>query len=258
MAGARRAIQRGADPNARYRFFGSPLNVAVSLKRVDLVSLVLNHKVDLNLVNEVNMSPLMSASTSGSSAIVRMLLAKGADANTANKMGNTALHMAARNGHAEVVQLLLKHRADPNAQDEDGEAPLAVAVRSGHEGVIRALLAARAKPDHKNKRGETALMGAFAGPAQGAVRNRIVKALVLAGADVNQRDPGAGHSPLANAVGYKDLDLIRFLIARKADVNSKDNRGCTILYWARLGNPNPEVVKVLETNGAVARCPPPE
>ena len=257
LAGTKKGIQQGADPNARYFFFGSPLKIATSRNHGALVALLLNYRVDLDRVDETNMNCLMHAASRGNVQITRLLLGKRANPNQKNAAGSTALHMVTRNGHAELVQMLLKHGGNPNLPDGNGQTPLIIAADWGAADVVRILIAGRANVNLTDRQKRSALLSVFGGRADSTARNRIVKDLVAAGANVNLRDPGSGRSALASSVGYADVDLMRFLIRHGADVNSKDDRGCSILFRARLGNPNPEVVSLLEKSGAVAvSCSP--
>lgn len=58
--------------------------------------------------------------------------------------------------------------------------------------------------------------------------------LIDEGADINEKDPGAGASPLHYAVMKGRLPMIKLLIARGADVGSRTRTGTTPLHTAVL------------------------
>jgi ankyrin repeat protein len=64
------------------------------------------------------------------------------------------------------------------------------------------------------------------------------KAAIKAGADVNGRNSG-GMTALMSASSRGKLDIVKILIANKADVNAKtdasDSKGFTALIYASLG-----------------------
>ena len=59
----------------------------------------------------------------------------------------------------------------------------------------------------------------------------VIKFLVGRGADVN----GRGEEGLAPLHGVESLDIAKFLVSAGADVNSKDEKGRTPLHYARTG-----------------------
>jgi hypothetical protein len=99
------------------------------------------------------LTPLHTACSGGSEAVVRLLLSYGADVNaTRTKIpkgsgmglitgteGSTPLHFAAANGHLEVVRLLLEKGAHPTAKDKDGLTPESLAASQGHATCVTLL-----------------------------------------------------------------------------------------------------------------------
>jgi ankyrin repeat protein len=72
-----------------------------------------NYIGDINQINVAGLTPLMSASQNGVTAIVQALLEHGADVNRVLN-GRTALMVAKRHGHIDTVQVLLSAGADEN------------------------------------------------------------------------------------------------------------------------------------------------
>ncbi|MFM2090813.1 MAG: hypothetical protein RLZZ127_1302 [Planctomycetota bacterium] len=115
----------------------------------------------------------------------------------------------------------------------------------GHERLVEVLLERGADPRRADPAtGETALHGALA-KANRPARDRIVRRLVEAGADVHaatipDADTGmfmrevrtCGERPLHRAAAYGSLAVIELLLARGADPAATDARGETPLTWA--------------------------
>src|SRR5208282_5613317 len=71
----------------------------------------------------------------------------------------------------------------------------------------------------------------------------MLKWLIARGADINARSKN-GSTPLGDAASAGQLDSIRVLLAAKADPDNADNYGRTPMSYAAEGN-NLEVVKIL-------------
>lgn len=166
------------------------------------------------------MPPLMVAAATGSVDDVRRLLQGGADANEKiEELGVTTLMVAARRGHVEMVNVLLKAGADPNA-----------AGGVAHVGFYTPLILAMNR-NNKN-------------------RLEVIDALIAGGARLN---PAATYpeSPLDAAINADDIEMIKELLKRGADVNWEDPNGHTALVTAITnGERTVEVVRLLLKAGA--------
>jgi len=188
-------------------------------------------------------TPLMMCARAGDAASVRALLHHGAQVNAKeNVHDQTALMWAASEKRPEVVKVLLEVGADINAKSRayprtvtgeetqragreelnytvvrGGSTPLLFAAREGDVESARLLLDAGANVNDKLPDGTTALIeAAYSG--QGAVG----KLLLDRGADPN--DAEIGYTALHTAVLRGDVDLVKALLAHKANPNAKLTR----------------------------------
>jgi ankyrin repeat protein len=74
---------------------------------------------------------------------------------------------------------------------------------------------------------------------------RVVDLLLHNGATVNTI--GGEQSPLHLAIAQNDIELVRLLIARGADVNATNTHGDSALYLARKSK---AIEQILRENGA--------
>lgn len=167
-----------ADVNVTTSNQETPLYVAASYNRVNVVEILLNHGADPNIMTDDEGSPIWIAANNGHFSIVNMLLlhhkAKihksldseylwlhvyatacqgGYDANTwdmivegnynidvTNFKHETPLYAAVHTGHVEATRLLIKFEPDVNVITEYGDSPLQCAIRSKNIELLKLLL----------------------------------------------------------------------------------------------------------------------
>ena len=167
-------------------------------------------------------TPLLYAATYGHIEVTKLLLTEGADVNLFR--GNmTVLGMAAKVGQSESLELLIEAGADVNRSmtKKNVMPPLICAVQSFiSESLIN------------NKRCIEILIKAGADvnapfvTCPGACISEILAMLLGAGADVKL-------FPLHQVVGsYRQLERVKLLIQKGADVNKQNNSGETPMYRA--------------------------
>jgi ankyrin repeat protein len=155
---------------------------------------------------------------------------------------DTALFQAIRMADMGAVKATLQRGASANARSEEGDTPLMYAAAYLTPACIKLLLDRGADPDARDKRGGTALMR--------SVRDlEKVRLLLEGGADVDATSD-LGVRPLmlaANQAGASDV--VKLLLARKADPKTADAQGITPLIYA-TDSGDLESVKALVAAGA--------
>jgi ankyrin repeat protein len=157
-------------------------------------------------------TPLLASVDAGNKAMTQFLIDRGADLNSKVRNGRTSLHFAAKKGFQAVVDVLLASHADVNVQDGGGAPPLFAAIDGGQLKIVQALLAAGGNPNLKDNQGRTALGDAIGSSPE------ILQALLKAGADPNIVDNN-GRTPLSYAAERETTDVVKLLLAAKADPN---------------------------------------
>lgn len=121
-------LSMGADPNIRGRKGATALWYAALSGRAEIVQLLVDHRADLNVQEEVARSSLLdSAASLGHIDVVEVLLEAGADVAITSPTG-TPLHSAAFAQRADVAALLLRYGAEVNAVDDNDVTPLHLAA----------------------------------------------------------------------------------------------------------------------------------
>jgi ankyrin repeat protein len=176
---------------------------------------------------------LLEAAEAGDRAAALAALEAGGDVDARAADGTTALMWAAYHDDLELVERLIAAGADVDAKNDFGAFALSEAAIIGSTPIIEALLEGGAQADAKNPEGETALMAvARTGNVEAAA------ALLDAGADVNAIEQWGGQSALMWAAAQSQPEMVKFLIAKGAEV---DARGA-IRQWERkvIKEPRPK------------------
>ena len=243
---ARLLVNARADAKSVNRYGVTPLSLACTNGNTSIVELLLEAGADPNTNLPGGETALMTASRTGRLGPVKALLARGADVNARERKGQTSLMWAAADGHVEVVDALLKAGADFQTPLPSGFTPFFFAVREGRLEVVFRLLEAGVKvndsmrPERKN----SAAQPKPTSPLILAVENghfELAAALLKAGADPNDRPSGYtalhaitwvrkpirgdGDPPPIGSGNVSSLDLVRRLVAHKADVNVRLEKG---------------------------------
>lgn len=148
-------LRKGMDPNRKSPNQQTPLTLAArenSWRAFDV--LLASPKIDVNLPNAFNETPLMYAALVGDLPRTQQILSKGANV---NQTGWSALHYAAIKGHTKIVSLLISKGANVNEHAPDGDTPLILAVRSGDVDTVQALIKAGADPLLSNFKAQNAI-----------------------------------------------------------------------------------------------------
>lgn len=223
--------------------------------------------------NAEGVTPLLYAVMTAGPGVMRVLLDAGANVNATGPDGVTALHMAVYD--LEKTRLLLARGANPNAAMKNGVTPLLVAAdRPGASEVVALLLAKSAVAEPKAT-AETALSRAARNADVALMRLLLAHGATIAGTPNLARSAASGHcreclrialeggasangatragrSGLQDAAAFGDLEMVRMLVEKGADVSAADKRGYTALMRAALSyEPGaPAVVEYLLAHGA--------
>ncbi|MFT7811579.1 serine/threonine-protein phosphatase 6 regulatory ankyrin repeat subunit B-like isoform X1 [Arapaima gigas] len=132
-----------ADVNACDTHGQTPLHLAAESDHSEVVKLFLNHRPELaTLANVKGATCAHIAASKGSVAVIRELLKfnKGGVLLAHTKtMNSSPLHLAAAGGHAEVVKLLLEAGASTTEEDAEGMTVIHLAAKNGHTHLLEVL-----------------------------------------------------------------------------------------------------------------------
>lgn len=255
-------IKAGGDPNFLadniyyYTNFecASLLMLSARIGKSDFVKLLLANNAKVNLKCKDGKTALIAAITGKQLEIAKMLFDAGADGTGFSTYHRrTALMVAAENGYIEIVKTLLAKGLSITERDEWDESALEIALQSkaGKE-MIEFLLKNGANP-----RGQTKSYCKFPLLYQGAYRNpEILRLLIAYKADVNV-SCGENHTPIVYAARNGEAESVKILLENGADISGE--KGKFALKYARenLNSQYPivksraeQIIKILTEAGA--------
>ena len=243
--------KKGQDPNLNGR---SALRTASSLGHLSIVKCLLENGAYVNACDEDNRTALHEACCHNRLSIVKCLLENHANVNAYDKKNRTALHEACRNGHLSIVKCLLENDANVNIRDGSGAAPLQIACRWASTDIVKLLLDHGAEKNAAAGSLVSALHVVVGRVGHGTDElNRqleLLKMLLEAGANIRE-GPGQEKTLCSLAADrYCDVEVLKLLIERGADVNVKDTEDlCALVVASRDGTPRQVAILIRERAG---------
>lgn len=177
----------------------SGLLAAAAQGRASAVEDLVRAGGDLEVRDDNGRTPLLVAAYRRDPAVAKALLEAGANPNALDNQSYDAVTIAAVGNDIAMLKLMLSSGGNARAitSPYSGTALIA-AAHAGHVDVVEILIAHRAPLDHVNNLGWTALIEAIV-LGDGSERyQKIVAALIAAGARLDLADRN-GKSPLALA-----------------------------------------------------------
>ncbi len=198
------------------------LHWAVHWEQPETVDLLITAGAEVNAGNDLGMTPIVMAGTSGNGAIVRRLLAAGAAVGAAGAGGETVLMLAARAGSLDAVTALLEAGADANARETTREQTALMWAASGAQPDIVAMLLEHGADVRARSRTSVRVSNMGGSRSAGSASSGIAVEEVAQG----------GSTPLLFAARSGDVQSARLLLDAGADVHDTTADGNTALIIA--------------------------
>ncbi|KAG6357003.1 hypothetical protein INS49_014879 [Diaporthe citri] len=246
-------LDHGANPEPTSRYM-TPLMAAVHGGNRDVVKLLLEKGADIEATDNHSWMAVTHASCWGCYAVLETLVQHAPLVEYTATETPPLLPQAARRGRYNTMKILLENGVGANSAEE-GQSALALAIRRRRYDICELLLNGgegwtAADPNYTPEDSTPPLALAVE-----MCNLDIVKLLLEKGADIQKADQTDGwyRAPLSTAIlyigTYSKTDIIRHLLENKADPLVSDEDGWTPL-WTAANEGYSEVVRLLLTSGA--------
>ncbi len=229
----------------------SALHLAANARNLRCAELLLANGALVDIADPDGHTASFYAALNDDCAMLELLERNGADLGRTASFGGSLLHYAAMYSGGTAIRWLAARGLDVNGRSINEETPLQWAMYRRNLRAIDVLVELGA-----GLRGVSDIWG-----------NTVLTAAILAGslectaalldrgADINERSPELGRTPLHAAVGPANHrispDIVGVLLDRGAAPDSALDDGTTALAWACTGE-DPRIVKLLLDRGAKA------
>jgi ankyrin repeat protein len=149
----------------------------------------------------------------------------------------------------ENVSYLIHHGIDINQRQQNNSTPLMIALMRLSPNCAKLIIEQGADINATNDYNETALLFAI----DERLPSNIITLLIDKGANINcftKISDRCSQTPLMRAILCNNFDIVKLLIQKGADVNTKSDNNITPLDWAKSVK-LPYIIEFLQKNGAL-------
>jgi ankyrin repeat protein len=145
----------------------------------------------------------------------------------------TVLMLCSKNGDLKTAKIMLSNNVDVNTHDYDGLTPLITAIINHNTDMVRLLLEYNADTNICDNDGWSPLMISIANNENKVTQDNteIIKMLLENKADISQKNDN-GYTPMIISAMNGEMDIMKMLVDRNANVNEKDNEDITVFAHA--------------------------
>jgi ankyrin repeat protein len=225
-------IELGGNINTKDKDGNTPLHIATGCPRNNkIIEELLKYGADVNSKNKEEVTPLMNALQWNKYKTVKKLVECGTNVNDKNNDDQSVLSFAIKN--EEIFSYLLINGVNPNKALYYGENILPTIIKNSDlsQAVKLKLIDLMVKHgldvNQTDRNGTPSIILA-------SDNFEILQLLVTYGAKIDVDAPYYGNTLIHEVIYREQIDILKYLIEKKIDLNRKDEKGRTPLEYARI------------------------
>ena len=248
----RKLIASGIDINNANIDTETPIMLASKYGNIEIVRLLLDQipKPFLTLANRYGEIPIILACKKGYLDVVKLLYENGSPIDQEAIDGFTGFIYACSGGYLELAEYLIKHGANINHHNKEYDTGFTLACYNGRLEIVKLLIRLGVNINASGSQNYTGLMKAcedftydISFGAGYEKHHAIKRAEAISGLtpwEQREREGNRVYMAVidANSEKFKHLDIIKLLIANKANVNHVGYNGNNALILSILNDSN--------------------
>jgi hypothetical protein len=224
----------GADLELNNENNHTPLLTALNYKNLSAAHLLVEKKANVNVINLKGNTPLGFAIFHTEENLTRAILDAKANLEMDSE-DDAPLISAAKKNNPVIAQMLLEAKADLEASDSEKNTSLLIAAKSAHPDMVKVLIEAKANVEAKNVSAESAFLLAYENDDTESMQT-LIEAKVDVNLSIIDKDQplliDKDRPLLIDAVIKNKPERVQMLIDAKANLHAVDERKDTALIWA--------------------------
>lgn len=221
-------LENGFSPDGGINTKGLPLILAIEGGHLEVILELLKFNVNCNIQFQLD-TPLSVACRIGYLDVAALLIEHGADINYCDDNGYSSLINIWQDCDINTIQFLIENKYDLNSKNELDYTPLMFASARGDLEIVKLLLENGADKNAIDKEGITPFL--FALNSSSSTAEEVALYLLDSGANFEVQF-SQSISPLITACQHCFEYLGKELLKKGINVNSKDKKGMTAIYYA--------------------------
>lgn len=225
-------VKQGADPNFVYnkendkltQQLYTPITYAIRYCRYDAVDVLVRLGADINYLPTLQdsrdylLTPLHAAMGNVNIGLLDRLLALGADINSLDSNGDTVLSKFINHMPLEAIDVLVERGINIDSQNKQGLTALHKTIDVIDNAVTaRHLINCGCSLDIQDNHGRTPLHYAALEMENGKNRREVIKALINAGASLND-EAATGMTQIGHLAKIDDIEAFKLIMRLKREI----------------------------------------
>jgi len=218
------------------------LNIGMIEDSHKSIKLLIDYKIDINIVNDQGKNNLMIGLDNSSTKCCKLLIKNKIDLDLADEFKLTALHYSVKYNNDKISKLLIENKVDVNVKDINNITPLYIATINNNFKIVNLLIEKKANMEIKITDSKYLITNPI------LKINNEMKVVYDNKIDYDLMNRNyVGSTPIYMAIVNKNIKIIELLLEKKCNVNNRLNNNQSMLQTALMTNYSKSVSLLLNS-----------